>query len=307
MTTMRLVLVALIAAVWAPGWAHAQSVSAGTEELANEAFSAVETAATDVALDSDAIHEPLDEEKDATNIVEEIATSVSDEVVLPNGARIYIGLKGKDAVSGTEAKVALTVGAAELTAAYLLRNSSVVATKIGSRAEATATSRILTPRGTPMRMPNVRVPGRFGRFGTKVLRKLGPVGRIAAVVANFSVLKALPRGQRLAALARRMGTFGRFTTRQVLYVHGAYNVLVGTTGRDIEVGWQMDFGEQDVLEPPSAGSDEMETPEESPPERTIEGRTIDKEDGPTSPISSAENVSEGVDALCGVEGGGCSS
>lgn len=266
-------IVALAAGLtfWLARPVQAQLVATGSEEIGNAAAETIESAATRLVLNSTSGEGALGTEEGSSSLLDGVAEALLGEE-LPDGGRLYLNLKGKDQISGAEQSMALTVGTAELTGAFLLRNTTAAGEALATQgANLPAGGSLLGANGQPIaraltNTKPVRIPTtRMGRWGTKLLRRLGPAGRLVATVANLSKLRGMARGGR--PLRARLGSLGRFSTRQILYAHGTYNVLVGTTGRQIDVG--VEFVEEDAPNAPTGG-----------------------------PLDDAEAVSESVESLC---------
>lgn len=144
----------------------------------------------------------------------ELLENIPDE--LPAGVDVRIRA---EPMTATERSIYGTAGAAELTAALLLRGNPGA-----NQALAKATQEL---GSRPIRLPARPV---VTRGSSKLLRRLGMPGKIASLVANLGALKGLASPQRLRALGSRLGTFGRFSTRQILYAHGTYSSVASVTG-----------------------------------------------------------------------------
>lgn len=132
-----------------------------------------------------------------------------------------------------------TAGAAELSAALLLRGNAKASQEVARTAQEIGSRTVRTP------VPTSRLTGR----GSRLLRRLGLPGRVASLVANLSALRGLVRGERLAQLGRKLGAFGKLGTRQILYAHGTYGTLVSATGKKMR--FEIVLPSDVVEEPPS--------------------------------------------------------
>jgi hypothetical protein len=179
-----------------------------------------------------------------------------------------------------------TGSAAQTTTRRLL---SEVSETVGTRALTSAeelTSGMLGRAGVSTEAVAATRWGRFlgrvrgGRAGLAAfLLQLGASTRTWG--PKFS--EAFRSGSRLASYGQKLGGAGRYSTRQILYAHGAYNAWVATTGKKVRV--EVGFEEEPEAAP--SGS-----PGEAPAARTE----------PTLSEAELEALSESVEAdLLGVE------
>ena len=229
----------------------------------------------DAFAQSDPLTEGLEGLTGTANSARELLENIPEE--LPAGVDVKIRA---EQMSVTERSIYGSAGAAELTAAFLLRGN-----KSANQALAKATQEL---GSRPVVVaPRTGIPPSTN----KVLRRLGAPGRLVSALANLSALKGMVSPQRLRSLGSKLGTAGRFSTRQILYAHGTYSTVASVTGYKARV--DVEVSEDMIPIAPLAGPTGVVDKPVVPVETVEDERTVAPAVIPAAPLVAVDDDDKG--------------